>query len=95
MIFAFIKIINNLLLKVWNVWKYYVSTKNVWIIPSFHHLPSLIIIFTIMCFRHYFDKYPSRATNYDNVKMTLKWIGNDWKTDLTFNDDFGHHFNII
>ena len=27
--------------------------------------------------------HPSR-TSHDNVKMTLKWIGNDWK--MTFND---------
>jgi len=31
----------------------------------------------------------SRTISHDNIKMILKWIGNDWK--ITFND----HFEVI
>ena len=47
--------------------------------------------------------YPSKTLSRDNVKMTLKWIGNDWKTfSMTFNDHFGvilisfwYHNNLL
>ena len=34
--------------------------------------------------------HPNRTTSHDNVKMTLKWIENDWK--MTCNDHFGMIF---
>jgi len=51
--------------------------------------------------KYMYEKYSSRTTSY--IKMTLKWIRNDWK--MTFNDwwwwplmileSFWHHLDII